>query len=183
MLSTGGPPTPLRSFGETDFASPARACLDEARLQGGRSLAEREGFEPPVPFRVQWFSRPPPSTTRPSLRLCIAGAPCTPAGGLRSLSLRSGRSIVHSSCLPRRSSVSNSAAKAGTPPGDLHYACAPFRSLKPAIRLCLPRRGVLTSSLKDIRQAHCALGDALLPIYQNDFVALGVGRWELGIVA
>ena len=32
-------------------------------------LAEREGFEPPVPFRVQWFSRPPPSTTRPSLRV------------------------------------------------------------------------------------------------------------------
>src|SRR5947207_15993233 len=28
---------------------------------------EREGFEPPVPFRVQWFSRPPPSTTRPPL--------------------------------------------------------------------------------------------------------------------
>jgi hypothetical protein len=33
-----------------------------------RGLAEREGFEPPEPFRVQWFSRPPPSTTRPSLR-------------------------------------------------------------------------------------------------------------------
>src|SRR5262245_28271304 len=32
------------------------------------SLAEGEGFEPPVPFRVQWFSRPPPSTTRPPLR-------------------------------------------------------------------------------------------------------------------
>src|SRR5436190_4704323 len=30
-------------------------------------VAEGEGFEPPVPFRVQWFSRPPPSTTRPSL--------------------------------------------------------------------------------------------------------------------
>jgi hypothetical protein len=34
-----------------------------------RSVAEGEGFEPPVPFRVQWFSRPPPSTTRPSLRI------------------------------------------------------------------------------------------------------------------
>src|SRR5262245_44037716 len=32
-----------------------------------RRMAEGEGFEPPVPFRVQWFSRPPPSTTRPSL--------------------------------------------------------------------------------------------------------------------
>src|SRR6187455_1580418 len=32
-------------------------------------LAEGEGFEPPEPFPVQWFSRPPPSTTRPSLRV------------------------------------------------------------------------------------------------------------------
>src|SRR6478736_2151815 len=38
-------------------------------------LAEREGFEPPEPFRVQWFSRPPPSTTRPSLRIEIAPEP------------------------------------------------------------------------------------------------------------
>src|SRR3954466_13200504 len=37
-------------------------------------LAEGEGFEPPVPFRVQWFSRPPPSTTRPSLRVVIIAA-------------------------------------------------------------------------------------------------------------
>jgi hypothetical protein len=31
-------------------------------------LAEGEGFEPPVELPPQWFSRPPPSTTRPSLR-------------------------------------------------------------------------------------------------------------------
>ncbi len=31
-------------------------------------MAEGEGFEPPVRFPVQRFSRPPPSTTRPSLR-------------------------------------------------------------------------------------------------------------------
>src|ERR1700719_2090477 len=31
-------------------------------------LAEREGFEPPVPFPVQRFSRPPVSTTHTSLR-------------------------------------------------------------------------------------------------------------------
>jgi hypothetical protein len=35
-------------------------------------VAEGEGFEPPVPFRVQWFSRPPPSTARPSLRVEIS---------------------------------------------------------------------------------------------------------------
>src|SRR5438093_6843555 len=33
-----------------------------------RRLAEGEGFEPPVEFPPQWFSRPPPSTARPSLR-------------------------------------------------------------------------------------------------------------------
>jgi hypothetical protein len=34
-------------------------------------LAEGEGFEPPVPFPVQWFSRPPVSTTHTSLRSVI----------------------------------------------------------------------------------------------------------------
>ena len=37
-------------------------------LQASR-MAEREGFEPPVPFRVRRFSRPEPSTTRPPLRI------------------------------------------------------------------------------------------------------------------
>ena len=32
-------------------------------------LAEGEGFEPPVPFQAQRFSRPPVSTTHPSLRI------------------------------------------------------------------------------------------------------------------
>ena len=31
-------------------------------------LAEREGFEPPIPFQVCRFSRPEPSTARPPLR-------------------------------------------------------------------------------------------------------------------
>src|SRR6266487_1269983 len=41
----------------------------DSRMVADRALflAEGEGVEPPVPFRVQWFSRPPPSTTRPSL--------------------------------------------------------------------------------------------------------------------
>src|ERR1700704_6450355 len=41
-------------------------------------MAEREGFEPPEPLPVQWFSRPPPSTTRPSLRTGIIAR--NPAG-------------------------------------------------------------------------------------------------------
>src|SRR5687768_12467343 len=47
----------------------AQTKLAQTKLaEGERSLAEGEGFEPPIPFRVQRFSRPPPSTTRPSLR-------------------------------------------------------------------------------------------------------------------
>src|SRR5262245_58167541 len=34
-------------------------------------MAEGEGFEPPARFPVQWCSRPPPSTTPPSLRHSI----------------------------------------------------------------------------------------------------------------
>src|SRR3954469_7504637 len=34
-------------------------------------MAEREGFEPPVPFQARRFSRPEPSTTRPPLRRYI----------------------------------------------------------------------------------------------------------------
>jgi hypothetical protein len=33
-----------------------------------KAMAEGEGFEPPVRFPVQWFSRPPVSTAHASLR-------------------------------------------------------------------------------------------------------------------
>ena len=36
--------------------------------RGGKSLAEREGFEPPIEFPLYTLSRRAPSTTRPSLR-------------------------------------------------------------------------------------------------------------------
>ncbi len=42
------------------------------------SMAEGEGFEPPVPFQAQRFSRPPVSTAHPSLRGWEAIA-CLPA--------------------------------------------------------------------------------------------------------
>jgi hypothetical protein len=42
-------------------------CIVYNRIE----LAEREGFEPPVPFRARRFSRPEPSTTRPPLRLVL----------------------------------------------------------------------------------------------------------------
>jgi hypothetical protein len=47
--------------------SPRPRPAGKAIQQYSNELAEGEGFEPPVPFRAQWFSRPPPSTTRPSL--------------------------------------------------------------------------------------------------------------------
>ncbi len=59
--------------GEGFVPSAARAarCLTPAPASqpSVARLAEGEGFEPPEPFPVQWFSRPPPSTTRPSLRV------------------------------------------------------------------------------------------------------------------
>lgn len=54
-----------------------RAALSLSKLArrpsgaGPRELEEGEGFEPPIPFQVQRFSRPPPSTTRPSLRAVL----------------------------------------------------------------------------------------------------------------
>jgi hypothetical protein len=54
-----------RTYGQPTFAE---ATVGTLRVSNERRVAEREGFEPPEPFRVQWFSRPPPSTTRPSLR-------------------------------------------------------------------------------------------------------------------
>ena len=54
-----------RVFALGGRAPPRFATVDKLRV------AEGEGFEPPVPFRVQWFSRPPPSTARPSLRFAI----------------------------------------------------------------------------------------------------------------
>src|SRR6476646_625906 len=36
------------------------------------TVAEREGFEPPVPFRLQRFSRPPVSTAHTPLRVSVS---------------------------------------------------------------------------------------------------------------
>src|SRR5438094_7283262 len=75
---------------------------------GERRLAEGEGFEPPVPLRVQWFSRPPPSTTRPSLP--PSQAPNTPLASARQARLRK-RTTLH--LLRRGRPASNKIAKRG----------------------------------------------------------------------
>ena len=59
----------------------------------GEELAEGEGFEPPVPFQAQRFSRPPVSTAHPSLRGCRALSIVKPKGedfrrGCRELPVR-----------------------------------------------------------------------------------------------
>ena len=41
---------------------------DHTHSELKKHKAEEWGFEPQVPLRVQWFSRPPPSTARPFLR-------------------------------------------------------------------------------------------------------------------
>src|SRR6266436_4454015 len=43
--------------------------LPDGHTVASQVMAEREGFEPPIPFQVCRFSRPVPSTTRPPLRL------------------------------------------------------------------------------------------------------------------
>ncbi len=46
----------------------ARKQKSQLRFKTELAFAEKEGFEPPVPARVQRFSRPPHSTTLPFLR-------------------------------------------------------------------------------------------------------------------
>ena len=45
----------------------APPCPSKKERRFAAALAEREGFEPPLPFRVKRFSRPPHSTALPPL--------------------------------------------------------------------------------------------------------------------
>src|ERR1700674_2343272 len=58
------------SPGAPGFAPSVGANLGISALSSGlcRKMAEREGFEPPLPFRVNTLSKRAPSATRPSLR-------------------------------------------------------------------------------------------------------------------
>ena len=63
----------LRSYFGTEFCEIAGKSTDDSHLISKvlkiiYLMAEREGFEPPIPFRVCRFSRPEPSTARPPLR-------------------------------------------------------------------------------------------------------------------
>ena len=48
---------------------PDEMAQARSKVVGLALMAEREGFEPPIPVKVCRFSRPEPSTTRPPLRL------------------------------------------------------------------------------------------------------------------
>src|SRR4051812_38786479 len=58
------------------IAANLNPCQQDTTSERERRMAEGEGFEPPEPFPVQWFSRPPPSTTRPSLRALHQSVTC-----------------------------------------------------------------------------------------------------------
>jgi hypothetical protein len=75
------PPSPRRRYSSGEDGRARDSCQFAPSPLGARclktspysqlrgvELAEGEGFEPPIRFPVQRFSRPPPSTTRPSLR-------------------------------------------------------------------------------------------------------------------
>ena len=86
-----------------------------------RRLAEREGFEPPEPFPVQWFSRPPPSTTRPPLQSLSAGPPAPRLAAFTRLHSAPAASYIGGDLFaaPKQPSNLPPVAKAGTPPGSL----------------------------------------------------------------
>src|SRR6202161_2862979 len=59
-LSEGIPQIYFLGPGDTSFILPGVALVGK--------MAEREGFEPPIPVKVYTLSRRAPSATRPSLR-------------------------------------------------------------------------------------------------------------------
>jgi hypothetical protein len=66
----------LHSFGEIDLPDPVGYLISvsptvsshHVKHNKTKELAEREGFEPPIPVKVYTLSRRAPSATRPSLR-------------------------------------------------------------------------------------------------------------------
>ena len=68
-----------RSRGSARSWPPPRNRRRARAAPAGR-LAVGEGFEPPSPFRVKRFSRPPQSATLPSHRACSAGRALPRAG-------------------------------------------------------------------------------------------------------
>ena len=58
-----------------EFPCSGQEKESEKRKTVEKVMAERAGFEPAIPLRIYRFSRPAPSTTRPPLRVSIAGRP------------------------------------------------------------------------------------------------------------
>src|SRR6185369_10884158 len=85
-------------------------------------MAEGEGFEPPVPFQVQRFSRPPVSTTHTSLRaglqhfivFHLLNAPLLPIGLSAGLNLCPVIRLLWS--------MFDTRLRMGTPPPQRHFS-------------------------------------------------------------
>ena len=60
------------NFYSTSAAGSRQPKFRDCPNESNRGMAEREGFEPPIPVKVCLLSRQVPSTTRPSLRATSA---------------------------------------------------------------------------------------------------------------
>src|SRR6202158_2515926 len=75
--SRSGMVRPLRTprkDSSTALAQGSSQLRENAVFMRGKSMAERVGFEPTLPFRVNTLSKRAPSATRPSLRRESVGA-------------------------------------------------------------------------------------------------------------
>jgi hypothetical protein len=89
------------------------------------AMAEGEGFEPPVPFQAQRFSRPPVSTAHPSLR----NRGITLFEAFHTESFRSKR---HQPCIASRvASAKRDALFRGLTPSPMIYDSSSLRSSAP----------------------------------------------------
>ncbi len=79
---------------------PREGCDHKAGIKGGNVLAEREGFEPPVPVKARTLSRRLVSTTHPSLRVVDAPAIFLILSARRIFTSRPGSSLDAAGILP-----------------------------------------------------------------------------------
>lgn len=122
-----------------------------------KNFAEGEGFEPSIPLVGAWrFSRPPSSSTRPSLRAAEREGFEPPAPSREGASVFKTAAFDHSAIAPRRERDSN-------PRGPEGPACFPSKRHQPLAHLSMSaptmRRGrgggIRTHGLLLPKQALC----------------------------
>ena len=122
-------------------------------LCGDDCVAESEGFEPPIPFRVCRFSRPVPSTTRPTLRLKAArsSAACRQADDATHISLHASPIASRDWPLGRRFALRRSQRCGGSSGIARWEPYSYMRFDRPALAPAEPRSGY--ASIQSIRKA------------------------------